>query len=71
MDALIDEFYTLDEEYRKEVACEMAEILDDELPQILLFSTLEMHGLSERLQGVQPSVNDPVTWNIADWTVSE
>ena len=71
MDALIDEFYTLDEEYRKEVACEMAEILDDELPQILLFSTLEMHGLSERLQGVRPSVNDPVTWNIADWTVSE
>jgi ABC-type transport system substrate-binding protein len=66
MDALIDEFYSLDEEYRLEVACEMASILEDELPQILLFSTL-----SDRLQGVLPSANDPVTWNIADWTVEE
>ncbi|MFA9403409.1 MAG: peptide ABC transporter substrate-binding protein [Anaerolineales bacterium] len=71
MDALIDEFYSLDEEYRKEVACDMAAILDDELPQILLFSTLEQHGLSERLKGVMPSANDPVTWNIADWTLEE
>jgi len=69
MDALIDEFYSLDEEYRKEVACDMAVILEDELPQILLFSTLEQHGISERLQGVLPSANDPVTWNIADWTL--
>jgi peptide/nickel transport system substrate-binding protein len=71
MNVWIDEFYTLDEEYRMEVACEMAAILDDELPQILLFSTLEQHGLSERLQNVLPSANDPVTWNIADWTVEE
>jgi peptide/nickel transport system substrate-binding protein len=71
MDAWIDEFYSLDEEYRLEVACEMAAILEDELPQILLFSTLEMHGLSDRLQGVLPSANDPVTWNVADWSVSE
>ncbi len=71
MDAWIDEFYTLDEEYRQEVACEMAAILEDELPQILLFSTLEMHGLSERLQGVLPTANDPVTWNVADWTIEE
>jgi len=71
MDAWIDEFYTLDEEYRLEVTCEMATILEDELPQILLFSTLEQHGLSERLQGVLPSANDPVTWNAADWTLNE
>jgi len=71
MDALIDEFYTLDEEYRLEVACDMAAILEDELPQILLFSTLEQHGISERLKGVWPSANDPVTWNIADWMIEE
>jgi peptide/nickel transport system substrate-binding protein len=70
-DAYVDELYTLDQEYRKEVACEMAAILDDELPQILLFSTLEQHGISDRLQGVLPSANDPVTWNVADWTVTE
>ena len=71
MDYYIDEFYSLDEEYRLEVACEMAAILDDELPQILLFSTLEQHGVSDRLKGVLPSANDPVTWNIADWTLEE
>jgi peptide/nickel transport system substrate-binding protein len=71
MDAWIDEFYTLDDEYREEVACEMAAILEDELPQILLWSALEAHGLSTRLQGVLPSANDPLTWNVADWTVTE
>jgi len=71
MDVLIDEFYSLDDEYRLEVACDIAAILEDELPQMLLFSTLEQHGISDRLQGVLPSANDPVTWNIADWTVTE
>lgn len=70
-DAWLDEAYTLDEEYRKEVFCETATILEEELPWILLFSTLEMHGVSARLDGVQPSVNDPLTWNVADWTLEE
>jgi peptide/nickel transport system substrate-binding protein len=71
LDALIDELYTLDEEYRKEVFCDIAEILEEDLPQILLWSALEAHGVSERLVGVQPSANDPLTWNVADWTLSE
>jgi peptide/nickel transport system substrate-binding protein len=70
-DALLDEAYTLDEEYRQEIFCEMAVILDEELPWILMFSTLEMHGVSTPLDGVQPSVNDPLTWNVADWTLEE
>ena len=69
--ALIDELYTTDEEYRQEVFCDMARIIEEELPQIMLFSTLEQHGLSERLQGVLPTAFDVVTWNIADWTVTE
>ncbi|MCP4200065.1 MAG: peptide ABC transporter substrate-binding protein [Proteobacteria bacterium] len=69
LDAYLDELYTLDEEYRKEVFCEIATILEDELPQILLWSSLEQHCISERLQGVLPSANDPLTWNVADWTV--
>ena len=71
IDAWIDELYTLDEEYRQEVFCEIATILEDELPQILLWSAVDAHGISGRLQGVQPSVNDPLTWNIADWSVTE
>ena len=71
MDAWIDELYTLDEEYRKEVFCEIAAILEEDLPHILLWSALDAHGISARLHGVEPSVNDPLTWNVADWTVSE
>ena len=69
--ALIDELYTTDEDYRQEVFCEIAWILEEELPNIHLFSTLEQFGLSERLEGVQPSAFDVVTWNVADWTVTK
>ena len=70
-DALMDEAYTLDEEYRKEIFCDMAAILDEEVPQILLFSVYEQHGVAARLQGVLPSANDPLTWNVADWTLTD
>jgi peptide/nickel transport system substrate-binding protein len=70
-DFWMDEAYTLDEEYRKEVFCELADILEEELPWILLYTTLEAHGVNTRVDGVQPSVNDPLTWNVADWTASE
>ena len=69
--ALVDELYTVDEEYRMEVFCDMALILEEELPATVLFSTLEMFGLSERLQGVKPTAFDIVTWNVAEWTVTE
>jgi peptide/nickel transport system substrate-binding protein len=69
--ALIDEMYTIDEDYRLEVFCDIAWILEEELPAIELFSTLEQHGLSERLQGVLPTAFDIITWNVADWTVTE
>ena len=70
-DALLDEAYTLDEEYRMELFCQMAEILDQELPQILLFTTINADAYSARMQGVQATSSDIVTWNVADWTVSE
>ena len=70
-DAWLDEAYTLDEAYRAEVFCEMAQILEDELPEILLFSAFDSSGVSARLHGVQATVNDTHTWNVADWTISE
>jgi len=69
--ALVDELYTVDEEYRMEVFCDMALILEEELPAIVLFSTLEMFGLSDRMQGVRPTAFDILTWNVADWTIAE
>jgi ABC-type transport system substrate-binding protein len=70
-DALLDEAYTLDEAYRQEVFCQMAEILDQELPQILLFTAISAEAHTTRLQGVQSSASDMATWNVADWTLAE
>ncbi len=68
MDGLIDSAYTLDEEARQTAFCQMAQILDQELPQILLFSTLNADAYSTRVGNVQANVNNVVSWNAADWT---
>ncbi|MBN1148195.1 MAG: ABC transporter substrate-binding protein, partial [Anaerolineales bacterium] len=68
-DALLDEAYTLDEEYRKEIFCQIAQILDDELPQILLWSAIGADAFSARLEGGQSTTNDLPTWNVADWKI--
>lgn len=68
-DALLDEAYTLDEAYRQDLFCQMAELLEEELPIIPLFSTVNADAYSARLEGVQSTVNDLVTWNVADWVV--
>ena len=70
-DVLIDEAYYLDEEYRQEMFCELAALLDEELPQILLFTAFDAAAYSTRLQGVEATVNDIHTWNVADWQVVE
>jgi peptide/nickel transport system substrate-binding protein len=70
-DALLDEAYTIDEEYRKELFCEMAEIFEEELPMILLWTAFDAAAHSSRLEGVQATINDVHTWNIGDWTVNE
>ena len=70
-DALLDEAYTLDEGYRHELFCQMAEILNEQAPQILLWSGGDVHAHSSRVEGVQATVNDIVTWNVADWEIVE
>ena len=70
-DVLLDEAYTLDEEYRKEVFCDLAQILEDELPEILLWSAIDANGFSTRIEGGQSTVNDVMTWNVADWILIE
>jgi len=48
----------------------MAKILDQDLPEILLFSTINADAYSTRLVGVQANVNSVVSWNVADWTLT-
>jgi peptide/nickel transport system substrate-binding protein len=69
VDALIDEAYTLDEEVRKDTFCKIAETINKEVPIIHLFTVPNADAYSSRLDGVQSSVNDLVTWNIADWKI--
>jgi peptide/nickel transport system substrate-binding protein len=70
-DYWIDMSYVLDEEWRQYAFCELAAILDEEVPQILLFTAFDAGAHSTRLQGVQATVNDTHTWNVADWQVVE
>ncbi len=67
--ALLNEVATLDEKHRQELFCQMAQILEDELPQALLFTTLNAEAYSTRLDGIQASANDVVSWNVADWQI--
>jgi peptide/nickel transport system substrate-binding protein len=69
VDALIDESYTLDEEVRKDAFCAIADVLNEEVPIIHLFTVPNADAYSAKLAGVQSSVNDLVTWNIADWKI--
>ena len=69
VDALIDEAYTLDEQTRKDTFCAIGDFINEEVPIIHLFTIPNAESYSSRLEGVQSSVNDLVTWNIADWKV--
>jgi len=70
-DDLIDSAYTLDETERSAAFCEMAKILDAELPQIMLFSTINADAYGSRVGGVEANVNSVVSWNAADWTLAK
>lgn len=67
--SLIEDAYTLDEASRQETFCKMAKILDEQVPEIMLFTVPNADAYSSRLEGVQSTVNDLVTWNIADWKI--
>lgn len=67
--SLIEDSYTLDEASRQETFCKMAKILDKQAPEIMLFTVPNADAYSSRLEGVQSTVNDLVTWNIADWKI--
>ena len=71
VDGLLDEAYSLDETRRQEIFCEVADIINEEVPTIYLFSVINADAHSNRLVGVQSTINDIVTWNAADWTLAK
>jgi peptide/nickel transport system substrate-binding protein len=68
-ETLLNGVYTLDEQKRKDNFCKMASILEKDLPELLLFTAINADAHSSRLQNVQSTTNDLVTWNSADWTL--
>ena len=67
VDALIDETYTLDQQTRQDTFCAIGDFIQEEVPLVYLFTVPSADAYSARIEGVQSSVNDLVTWNIADW----
>jgi peptide/nickel transport system substrate-binding protein len=70
VDELIDATYSLDEQTRLDSFCQVATILDQDIPQLLLFTTVDANAHSSRLQGVVSNANEIVTWNAKDWTLA-
>jgi peptide/nickel transport system substrate-binding protein len=69
IDELIDGAYSGDEDLRNESFCRMAEILNDDLPVIPLFTISDEAIHSARLEGVISNANDLPTWNAAEWII--
>ena len=67
VDALINETYTLDEQARKDSFCAIGDFINEEVPIIHLFTVPNADAYAARIDGPQSSVNDLITWNIADW----
>jgi ABC-type transport system substrate-binding protein len=59
----------VDEEYRKELFCQMEEIMQAEMPTIPLYSYAEITIYNNRIEGIRSTVNAMVNWNIADWKI--
>ena len=70
-DSLLEEANTLNSQTRQTAFCKMAKILDEQLPQILLFTTLNAEAYSSRLANIQANINSVVSWNVADWTIAK
>ena len=60
---------SLDE--RREAYCEIAQLVNEELPQIYLYQFQENHAVSTQLQGLTMTTWAGLAWDIADWWLEE
>ncbi|MEX2541684.1 MAG: hypothetical protein WD314_07740 [Trueperaceae bacterium] len=52
---------------RRAAYCEVAELVNEELPQVYLYQFQDGHTLANRLQGVTPSTWAGISWDIENW----
>jgi ABC-type transport system substrate-binding protein len=73
----VDELYiqgqsTGDLDERREIYTQIAQILNDELPWIFLYSPNSIHAVSNRVNGFEaPGYVDNKFWNAEEWSVSD
>jgi peptide/nickel transport system substrate-binding protein len=58
-----------DLEERRGAYCEVADLVDAELPQIYLYQFAGGHAFATRLQGYQMNTWSGLMWNVADWRI--
>jgi peptide/nickel transport system substrate-binding protein len=61
----------LDPVKRSALFIQMNDLLVDQFAVIPLVHRADVFGVSDRLQGVDPTPWDRLTWNIAEWSKSE
>lgn len=54
---------------RKQDYCNVAQAIEDDVPQIYLYQFQDGHALSNRLQGVTPNTWEGISWDIANWSL--
>lgn len=54
---------------RREAYCEVADLVNDELPQIFLYQFAGGHAYATHLQGYEMSTWSGLVWNAADWWI--
>lgn len=52
---------------RKAAYCNVAQAVNDELPQIYLYSFADGNALAANLQGVEPNTWSGISWDVANW----
>jgi len=65
---IFDELYTpLSDAQRVDRFCQLATILNHDLPDIPLLALPDYYAIHRRLQGVTGHIYDIITWNAGDW----
>ncbi len=71
LSGIFDALYTpLPTNRRRTLLCELAVILQQDLPQIPLLALPDRYAINTNLQGVVPHIYDTVTWNAGEWKLA-
>ncbi|MGB5048079.1 MAG: hypothetical protein WBO46_04020, partial [Caldilineaceae bacterium] len=62
---------TVDVPTRQAAYCELAQLIDDELPELHLYLFTEGYGATDKLSGYAVSIWGSLTWDVQNWKLSQ